>query len=136
MKIQLKQADGNTYIGKGESNHWVVVDTSVADHGSGAGTGPMELVLIALASCTAMDVELILGKKRAGMTKLEIEVSGERAKDHPKVFTNIHITYIIHGDVKMSDAEHAVSLSQEKYCSVAGTLKTAANITHEIKLIP
>ncbi len=135
MKIQLKQADGNTYIGKGESNHWVTVDTSAADHGHGAGTGPMELLLIALAGCTAMDVELILSKKRAGMTRLEIEVSGDRAKDHPKVFTGIQITYVIHGDVAMSDAEHAVSLSQEKYCSVAGTLRPNVNITYEIKIV-
>ncbi|MGO9480598.1 MAG: OsmC family protein [Candidatus Kryptoniota bacterium] len=135
MKVQLKQVEGNVYVGKGESNHWVPVDTSVNDHGSGAGTGPMELVLIALASCTAMDVELILSKKRAGMTKLEIEVTGERAKNPPKIFTDIHILYTIHGSVKMSDAEHAVSLSQEKYCSVAGTLNPAAKVTHEIKIV-
>ncbi len=134
MKIQLKQVEGNVYLGKGESNHWVPVDTSVNEHGSGAGTGPMELVLIALAGCTAMDVELILSKKRAGMTKLEIEVTGERAKDPPKVFTEIHITYIIHGNVKRTDAEHAVSLSQDKYCSVAGTLKPGVKITNEIRI--
>lgn len=133
MKIELKQVQGNTYVGKGESNHWVPVDTSTHSDGSGAGTGPMELVLIALAGCTAMDVESILKKKRADMRKLELEVNAERADEHPKVFTSIHIIYTIHGDVKQNDAEHAVSLSHEKYCSVAGSLK--ADVTYEIKIV-
>jgi putative redox protein len=132
MKVELKQVQGNTYVGKGESNHWVPVDASVNSDGSAAGTGPMELVLIGLAGCTAMDVESILKKKRADMRKLDLEVTAERAAEHPKVFTEIHIVYIIHGDVKQADAEHAVSLSHEKYCSVAGSLK--AKITHEIRI--
>ncbi len=133
MKIELKQVQGNTYVGKGQSNHWVPVDASVNDDGSAAGTGPMELVLIALAGCTAMDVESVLKKKRADMRKLELEVNGERAAEHPKVFTSIHIVYIIHGNVKQTDAEHAVALSHEKYCSVAASLK--AKITYEIKIV-
>ncbi|HEY9165291.1 MAG TPA: OsmC family protein [Candidatus Kryptonia bacterium] len=135
MKIVLKQVEGNAYVGKGESNHWVPVDTSPSEGGSGAGTGPMELVLIALAGCTAIDVELILKKKRSGMKRLEVEVSGERAKNPPRVFTNIHVKYIIHGEVKRADAEHAVSLSQDKYCSVAGTLRHAVSMTHEIEIV-
>ncbi len=133
MKIELKQVQGNSYVGKGESNHWVPVDTSVNSDGSAAGTAPMELVLIGLAGCTAMDVESILKKKRADMRKLELEVTGERAVEHPKVFTGIHIVYTIHGNVNQSDAEHAVSLSQEKYCSVAASLK--AKVTHEIRIV-
>jgi len=134
MKVRLKQVEGNTYIGKGESNHWVAIDAAEENGGHDAGTRPMELVLIALAGCTAIDVESILKKKRAGMENLEVEVTGERAEDFPKRFTNIHLTYIIHGNVKQGDAEHAVSLSREKYCSVSGSLN--ANITHEIKIVP
>jgi putative redox protein len=133
MKIHLKQVEGNTYVGKGESNHWVTVDAAEKDGGRGAGAGPMELVLIALAGCTAMDIENILKKKRAGMKKLEVEVAGERAEDYPKRFTKIHLTYIIHGEVTPADAEQAVSLSREKYCSVAGSLN--ASLTHEIKIV-
>ncbi len=133
MKIQLKQVEGNTYVGKGESNHWVSIDASPNSGGSDAGTRPMELLLIALAGCTAMDVESILKKKRAGMTKLELEVSGEKQEEYPKRFTDIHITYIIHGDVKQTDAEQAVQLSREKYCSVSGSLN--ANVTHDIKIV-
>ena len=134
MKVQLKQVEDNTYVGKGDSNHWVVVDTSAKDDGHDAGTGPMELVLIALAGCTAMDVESILKKKRAPLKKLEVEAAADRAESLPRRFTNIHLTYKIRGDVRQEDAEHAVSLSQEKYCSVAGSLN--AMITHEIKIIP
>ena len=134
MKVQLKQVEGNTYIGRGESNHWITIDTAEKDGGHDAGTRPMELLLIALAGCTAIDVENILKKKRSGMTKLEIEVTGERAEDYPKRYTEINLTYIIHGDVKQSDAEQAVSLSREKYCSVSGSLN--AKIAHEIKIVP
>jgi len=133
MKIELKQVQGNSYVGKGESNHWVPVDTSVNSDGSAAGTSPMELVLIGLAGCTAMDVESILKKKRAELRKLELEVTAERAAEHPKVFTEIRIVYIIHGNVRQSDAEHAVALSHEKYCSAAGSLK--AKITYEIRVV-
>ena len=133
MKAELKQVEGNTYVGKGESNHWVTIDGAEKDGGRDAGTRPMELVLIALAGCTAMDVENILKKKRAGMKKLEIEVTADRADDYPKRFTEIHLTYIIHGEVNPADAEHAVSLSREKYCSVSGSLN--ASVTHEIKII-
>ncbi|HUI29995.1 MAG TPA: OsmC family protein [Candidatus Acidoferrales bacterium] len=134
MKIQLKQVEGNTFLAKGESNHWTTIDTSLKDGGAGAASGPMEMILMALAGCTAMDVVSILQKKRAGMTRLEINVAGERADDFPKVFKKIHITYIIHGKVRKEDAEHAVSLSQEKYCSVAGMLKKAVELTYNIQL--
>lgn len=133
MKIELQQVEGNTYVGKGESNHWVTIDAAEKDGGHDAGSRPMELVLIALAGCTAIDVENILKKKHAGMKKLEIQVEGEQADDYPKRFTNIQLTYIIHGEVKPADAEHAVSLSRDKYCSVAGSLN--ANVTHEIKIV-
>jgi putative redox protein len=134
MKVELKQVEGNTYVGKGESNHWVTMDAAEKDGGHDAGTRPMELVLIALAGCTAIDVENILKKKRAGMKKLEIEVTGERSESYPKRFTEVHLIYKIHGEVKREDAEQAVSLSREKYCSVAGSLN--ARVTHEIEIVP
>ena len=104
------------------------------DGGANGASGPMEMVLIALAGCTAMDVVSMMQKKQAEMTRLEIIVDAERADDFPRIFTKIHLTYIIHGKVRKADAEHAVSLSQEKYCSVAGMLKKAAEITYDIQL--
>ncbi len=135
MKAELKQVQGSTFVARADSNHWVIMDEPANSGGSGAGAGPMELVLMGLAGCTAMDVESILKKKRAGMTKLEIEVTAERANEPPKVFTKIHIEYSIHGNVRRADAEHAVSLSQEKYCSVAAMLRHSAEITYDIKIV-
>ena len=135
MKAELKQIQGSSFVAKADSNHWVTMDTSANGGGSDAGASPMELVLMALAGCTAMDVESILRKKRAGMTKLEINVEGERATEPPKVFTKIHLDYIIHGDVRRIDAEQAVSLSQEKYCSVSAMLKHAAEVTYDIQIV-
>ncbi len=134
MKIQLKQVEGNTFVAKGESNHWTTIDTSAKDGGANAASGPMEMVLMALAGCTAMDVVSILQKKRAGMTRLEINIDAERTDEYPKVFTQINIHYMIHGNVSKSDAEHAVSLSQQKYCSVAGMLKKVTELTYDIEL--
>jgi putative redox protein len=134
MKIQLKQVEGNTFVAKGESNHWTAIDASLKDGGANGASGPMEMVLMALAGCTAVDVVSMMQKKQAEMTRLEIIVDAERADDFPRIFTKIHLTYIIHGKVRKADAEHAVSLSQEKYCSVAGMLKKAAEITYDIQL--
>ena len=135
MKAELKQVQGSTFLAKADSNHWVTMDEPANSGGSGAGAGPMELVLMGLAGCTAMDVESILKKKRAGMTKLEIEVTAERANEPPKVFTKIHIAYSVHGNVRRPDVEHAVSLSQEKYCSVAAMLRHSAEISYEINIV-
>jgi putative redox protein len=134
MKIHLKQVEGNTFVAKGESNHWIAIDTSLKNGGADGASGPMEIVLMALAGCTAMDVVSILQKKRAEMTRLEINVDGERTEDFPRVFKKIHITYLIHGRVSKEDAEHAVRLSQEKYCSVAGMLRKSAELTYDIQL--
>ena len=134
MKVQLKQIEGNTFIARGESNHWTTIDTSLKDGGANGASGPMEMVLMALAGCTAMDVVSILQKKRSGMTHLDINVDAERSDDYPKVFTKINIHYVIHGKVSKADAEHAVAVSQEKYCSVAGMLKKVADLTYKIQL--
>jgi len=134
MKVQLKQVEGNTFVAKGESNHWITIDTSLKDGGANGASGPMEMVLMALAGCTAMDVVSILEKKRSGMTRLDINVDAERADDYPRVFTKINIHYKIHGKVNKADAEHAISLSQEKYCSVAGMLKKVTDLTYDIQL--
>jgi len=133
MKIQLKQVEGNIFIAKGESNHWTTIDTSPKDGGTDGASGPMEMVLMALAGCTAMDVVSLLQKKRSGLTRLEVNVDAERADDYPKVFTKIHIHYMVHGKVTKADAEHAVSLSQEKYCSVSGMLKKITDLTYDIQ---
>jgi putative redox protein len=94
---------------------------------------PMELVLIALIGCTASDVVGILRKKREAFTGLEVRARGERADGYPAVYTSIHLTYIVRGDVTQKGMEDAVRLSKEKYCSVSAMLEKTAKITYTIE---
>jgi putative redox protein len=136
-KVEVKFVDGMTFIGKGESNHWVVMDGAESVGGSNAGTRPMELVLVALGGCTGMDVVSILRKKRVKFDKFEMRITGERAEEHPKVYTKVKIEYLIYGkDVREKDVEQAIELSQTKYCSVSAILKkSGAEVTYSYKII-
>jgi len=115
----------------------IVMDSAREHGGTSAGPTPMQTVLLALAGCTGMDVVAILKKMRAPLEGLTIEVSAERATEHPKVFTRIHLRYLLRGaGVREEDARKAISLSQEKYCSVAAMLRATATITHEVVVTP
>jgi putative redox protein len=96
---------------------------------------PMELVLIALCGCTASDVVGILRKKREPFTGLEVHAQGERAAGHPSVYTQIHLTYRVRGQVSPKAMEDAVLLSKEKYCSVSAMLEKTAKITYTIEYV-
>ena len=90
---------------------------------------------MALGGCTAMDVVTILTKKRANVEDFEIEVEAERADEHPKVFTRIHVKYVIVGHgVKSQDVEQAIQLSEEKYCSVSAMLGKTAEMTSSFEV--
>ncbi|MCS7228619.1 MAG: OsmC family protein [Candidatus Kryptonium sp.] len=136
-KVEVKFVDGMTFIGKGESNHWVVMDSAESVGGTNAGTRPMELVLIALGGCSGMDVVSILKKKRVKFDKFEMKISGERAEEHPKVYTKVDVEYIIYGrGINPKDVEHAIELSQTKYCSVSAILKkSGAQVNYTYKII-
>lgn len=121
--------DSERFVGVGSSNHALVVDAGPEK----TANGPMELVLIALCSCTAVDVVNILTKKREPFTGVEVRAEAERANEPPKVFTQIKLVYRISGNVSKKAAEDAVRLSEEKYCSVAGMLNKTANITYDIE---
>lgn len=114
------------------AGHTLTIDSP---QGTNAGPSPMALVLIALAGCTAMDVISILQKQRQPVTGLEVVVAAERAEEHPRVFTGYEVTYIVHGAGVDRDAvERAVSLSEDKYCSVGAMLRQAAPLRHTIRL--
>jgi len=136
-EIHLKQIKGNTLAAKANSNHWVVMDTKHEVGGSEAGSAPKELLLMALAGCTSMDVIPILKKKRSPVAAYECNVKGIERDEHPKIFTEIHIEYVFYGDgVKAEDVERAIDLSTTKYCSVSAQLASSTVITHSYRIEP
>lgn len=127
----VKQIQGISMVGKADSNHWITMDGPENFGGSNAGTRPKELILIGLAGCTAADVISILEKKRIKLADFEIQISAESAESHPKVFTKIHLEFTITGkDIKETDVQRAIELSQTTYCSVTAMLQKSVEITH------
>jgi putative redox protein len=111
----------------------LTMDTRPDAGGTGAGPTPMETVLMALAGCTGIDVVSILNKMRENLEGLSIDVSADRAPEHPKVFTKIHVRYVAWGrGLKRAQVERATTLSREKYCPVTAMLGKTAAITHEV----
>jgi putative redox protein len=120
------QPGGRTFIGTDSTNHSVVLSTPA----DGVGMKPSELLLVAVGSCTAVDVVNILEKKRFQLNSLEINVSAEQDNDPPWTFRKIHIHYKIQGAELTDKAlEQAIKLSEEKYCSVSATVRATAEIT-------
>lgn len=124
------------FLAHTDSGRQVLMDGRKDHGGLSAGPSPMELVLAALTGCTGMDVVSILAKMKVldEVESFRMEVSAERAQDHPKIYTKIHLKYIFKfkNQPFKEQVEKAVQLSQEKYCSVAGMLKKAAELTYEI----
>ncbi len=136
MKAVVKQIQGCSFIGKADSNHWVSIDTKKEVSGSDAGAHPMELVLLALGSCTSCDVLLILEKKKVSLNGFEVHVDAERTKEYPTVFTKIHLEYVFSGSgLHPKDLEHAIALSQEKYCPVSAMLRPSVPITTSFRIV-
>jgi putative redox protein len=120
------QPGGRIFIGTDSTKHSVVLSTV----DEGVGMKPSELLLVAVGSCTAVDVVNILEKKRIQLNSLEIQVSGEQDTEPPWTFRKIHIHYKIQG-AELTDkaVEQAIQLSEEKYCSVSATVRATAEIS-------
>jgi putative redox protein len=129
MRATVTWKQNQQYDAESHGGNHVAVD---ADAAHLAGPGPMELVLMALCSCTAVDVVSILHKKREMFTSLTVSAIAEQAPEPPRVFTHIHLTYHLGGKVSLKAAEDAVALSKNKYCSVSKMLEKAAAIDYEI----
>lgn len=129
IEAAVKWTDEERYVGAASSRHAVVMDAAAEKTAS----TPMELVLIALCGCTASDVVGILRKKREPFTALEVRAKAERADGHPAVYTSIHLTYVVRGEVSKKSMEDAVRLSKDKYCSVSAMLEKTAKITYTIE---
>ena len=135
MKALIKQVEGLSLVGKSDSNHWVPLDSVKTFGGAEAGNKPMEMVLIALGGCSAMDVLSILKKMREDVRDFDVELEAERASDHPAVFTKIHLKYVVTGkDLKDENINKAIDLSMNKYCSVSAMLKDSVDITWDFSL--
>ncbi|MHB1651983.1 MAG: OsmC family protein [Desulfitobacteriaceae bacterium] len=137
MEVKVKHIKGMHFQGEGNSKVVTNIDSSVIAGGSGMGAGPMEMVLMAIAGCSGMDVISILEKMRVKFSRFEISVQGERAAEHPRVFTDVEVLYKFWGeDLSEDKLSKAVSLSMTKYCSVANMIDKAANLTYRVVLNP
>jgi len=135
-KAVVKHIQGVTFIGKTDSNHWVVMDGPENFGGSDAGTRPKELILLALGGCTGSDVAVILNKKKVKVDGFEINISADVQETHPQVFTKINLEYVFHGkNIPKEAVERAIELSLTTYCSVTAMLKKAVEITHSYKIV-
>ncbi len=136
MRATVKRVDGITMIGKADSNVWITMDGPEKFGGSDAGVRPFELFLIGLGGCTGMDVISILTKKRAPLDDFEMHIEADRAPEHPMVFTEIRIKYVLYGKgLKTKDVEEAIALSQHKYCSASAMLRQTCEIKHEYEVV-
>jgi len=124
---------GEQFVGIDSTDHSVVLSTKAA----GTGMKPSELMIISLAACTSVDVVNILTKKKKDLRGLEISATFEQDEDPPWTFRKIHLKYTISGNgIKEKDVERAIHISEDKYCSVAATLRGVAEITMEFEIIP
>ncbi len=137
MQINMKYKKNMLISAKNDKGHIFDFDTSSEHGGDDSAPTPMETVLASLGACSFMDIISILRKKRKTITDFDIEVEGERAETHPKVFTKAHLTYILTSpDSELSDFEKAVAISHEKYCSVSAMFKrSGCEVSFSCKLI-
>lgn len=136
VQVVVQHAGGMAFLGRGPSNHFLVMD----GHEPGSeeaqrAPSPMEVLLMALGGCTGMDVVSILRKKRVAFTHFELRLHGRRASDHPRRYTAVELEYVIRGpDLPRKAVEDAVRLSFEKYCSVAASLKSGVPLSYTLCL--
>lgn len=135
MQVDIKHVKGMHFQGLGSSKTVINIDAGVSAGGSGSGASPMELVLMSLAGCSGMDIVAILEKMKISYTDLKIIVEGVRAIDHPRVFTEVNIIYHFAGESLSEDKlRRAVTLSLEKYCSVANMLNESVSLNYQIEI--
>lgn len=136
MKARIKWIEGVSFAGQSESGHTVVMDGPPDAGGQNLGVRPMEMLLLGMGGCTAFDVVHILRKSRQPVTDCVAEIDADRAGTDPKVFTKIHVHFIITGKgLDPKRVEQAVNLSAEKYCSASIMLGKVAQVTHDFEIV-
>ena len=135
-KVKWVGPDGMSFVAETGSGHAFVMDGAPDGGGHNLGPRPMETVLAGTGGCTAYDVVLILKKSGQNVSGCEVRLTSERAPSDPKVFTKIHMHFIVRGkELKPSTVESAIKLSHNKYCSASIMLGKTATITHDYEII-
>ncbi|MBN2432107.1 MAG: OsmC family protein [Acidobacteria bacterium] len=132
MEVKVIWSEGMAFESH-QNNHKIMLDAEARFGGQDKGPPPKTLVLSSLAGCTAMDVISILNKMKISPESFKVKVEADLSKEHPKVFTRIHLTYFFQGnDLPLDKLEKAVNLSQEKYCGVSAMLSKVCPLSYEI----
>ena len=135
MKARVKWVENVCFIGESETGHAVVLDGAPEMGGRNLGMRPMEMLLIGMGACTSFDVVTILKKARQPITDCVAEIDAVRADEVPKVFTKIHVHFVVTGQgLRATQVERAVKLSAEKYCSASIMLGKSAEVTHDFEI--
>ena len=136
MKGTVTLQEGSTFEGASGSGHRVTMDVAPEVGGRNAGLRPMEMVLLGLGGCTAIDVLHMLRKGRQSITDMRVELDAERADDIPKVFTKIHLHFLLTGaGLDPHKIERAIDLSASKYCSASMMLNKTAEMTYDFEIV-
>jgi putative redox protein len=136
MKARVKWVEQVEFLGETESGHAVLMDGAPAAGGRNLGPRPMEMLLLGTGACTSFDVVGILKKSRQAVSDCYVELEATRAEEDPKVFTRIHMHFVVKGkDIKPDVVERAIKLSAEKYCSASIMLGKTAEITHDFEIV-
>ena len=127
---------GMTFVAETGSGHAVVMDGAPEGGGRNLGPRPMEMVLLGTGGCTAYDVVLILKNSGQPITGCDVTLTAERAEKDPKVFTRIHLHFVVRGkNLRPQLVEHAIKRSHEKYCSATAMLASTAQISHDFEIV-
>ena len=136
MKARVKWLDNMSFVGESGSGHSIVMDGAPESGGRNLAARPMEMVLMGMGGCTAFDVVMILKKARQPIDDCIVELSAERSEEIPKVFTKIHVHYIVQGrGLSEKQVAKAIHLTAEKYCSVSIMLAATAQISHDFEIV-
>jgi putative redox protein len=136
MKARIKWVENVCFMGESETGHAVVLDGAPEAGGRNLGMRPMEMLLIGMGACTSFDVVTILKKSRQDISDCVAEISADRADEIPKVFTKIHVHFVVTGkNLNAGQVERAVKLSAEKYCSASIMLSKSVEITHDFEIV-
>ena len=136
MNISVKWIDGMLMVGKSDSGHAIVMDGPPEIGGENLGVRPMEMLLLGMTGCTVIDVISTLKKMREDVFDCQTQVSADRSEEYPKVFTNIHVHFVLRGkQLNPLKVDKAIKLSAEKYCSASIMIGKTAIITHDYEII-